>query len=101
MPKKVTKDLRMDNRYMALVDDIRGVIWRWLGREVISEKEAAIRSNLNQKTVSRFLWGETMAPQLPTLYKLLRAAGAEFMIAEEDKPPKVVGKKKNRLRGPK
>ena len=85
----------MDNRYMALVDDIRSVVWRWINRERITEKEAATRANLHPKTVMRFLGGETMAPQLPTLHKLLRVAGAEFMIAEENKPPQVIGKKKS------
>jgi hypothetical protein len=98
MPEKTSKDPRMDNRYMALVDDIRSVIWRWIGRELISEKEAARQAGLHPKTVSNFLGGHTMAPQLPTLYKLTKAAGAEFVIAENGKPAKAIGKKKRTKR---
>lgn len=94
--KTETKDPRFDNAYMAFVDDLRGVIWRWIARELITEKVAAEQAGLHPKTVVNFLTGVTMAPQLPTLFKLTRAAGAAFVIEEEGKAPRLVKTKKVR-----
>ncbi len=96
--KKTSGDPRFDNAYLAFVDDLRGVIWRWIGRELITEREAAVRAGLHPKTVINFLTGVTMAPQLPTLFKLTRAAGASFTIEEEGKAPRLVKTRKTRQR---
>ncbi|MFZ2555660.1 MAG: hypothetical protein WAZ27_04055 [Minisyncoccia bacterium] len=93
-----SKDPRQDNQYMAFVDDLRGVVSRWITRDALSEKQAAEKAGLHPKTVVNFLTGHTMAPQLPTLFKLLRAAGAAFTVTEDGEVPRLLGTKKKRVR---
>lgn len=92
-PASPSRDPRFSNAYMAFVDDIRGIVWRWISGELISESAAAKRAGLHPRTVVNFLTGKTMAPQLPTLYKLLQASGAELTVTEPGKRPRPVGKR--------
>lgn len=94
MAEKKSRDPRLDNSYLALVADIRGVVERWIAREVISNARAAEEANVNPRTLSKFLAGETMAPQLLTLHKLVRAADAEFLIREAGREPRRLGRKR-------
>lgn len=84
--KKATGwDPRTDPAYMAIVGSTQQYVIRWMRTNGISSKQAAARAGIHVQTLTRFLDGFTMAPQLPTLHKLIRAAGGELVILEGNK----------------
>ncbi len=75
-------DPRMDPAYMGVVEGTQRYVLRWMHSEGLSSKQAAERAGIHTRTLAKFLDGETMAPRLPTLHKLIRAAGGELVILE-------------------
>ena len=84
-------DVRADNRYMSFLAGLRDIVTQAMVLEDVSVTALARKASLHPNTVKRFLGlqGETIAPQLPTVYRILK--GVDRMLSVEtpsEKPRK-------------
>ncbi len=86
--RKGARDLRMDNQYMAWVEEVRFAIKRTMERSGVTVYELSEDSGRSVATIRRFLsedadWKKrTMAPRVDTLEALTRVLGIPFGVSE-------------------
>ena len=72
-PATTQFETRGDNNYMAFLADLRAIVSQAMAVTDVKVKGLAGMANLNPRTVRKFLAGDTIAPQLPTVYRILGA----------------------------
>jgi transcriptional regulator with XRE-family HTH domain len=80
--KKVSRDPRMDNRYMARVERFKSLLREWIREEKLTVAEVSRRSGVSPTAIAKILSdviGErTIAPKLWTMHRLSEPAGIEI-----------------------
>ncbi len=89
--EKPSKDPRMNNAYMAWVDDIRSTATVMIERGGETEAQVANRANVHVRTLHNFLDESTMAPRADTLFKITQALEIPFGIPESWKKRLKIG----------
>jgi DNA-binding phage protein len=73
----VTKqfETRGDNEYVAHLAELREIVVRAMAVSDLNATRLAEMANLHTRTVRKFLAGDTIAPQYPTVFRIFRAVG--------------------------